>query len=435
MRTHYINRSVAFAFGLFLISFVSNAQTKKNAIALINAVAHIGNGETIESCLITIKNDKIESVQSVKGVRLDPRSFDTIIDLSGKHIYPALINCNNVLGLHDAFSVRATRDLADVGYLNPHIRSLIAYNTDNKIVPTIKTNGILYTQVTPRGGLISGNSSILALEGWNWEDAVLKEDDGVHINFPELSERSGDDGSDEKNSKRYNEDMNNLSKFFDDAKAYNNEATHTEKNIRFDAMKGVLDGTKNLYIHTDKAKDILTAMAFSKKHNIKKPVLVGAKECYKVTKEIKKNNIPVMLVRVHDLPDKADDDIDAVYKLPSILQKEGILFTLQTAGDSEMEAMNSRNLPFLAGSAVTYGLTKEEALTSVTLNTAKILGVDKWIGSLEAGKLASLVVSEGDILDMKTSIITSAYISGKPVNLVNQQTELYLKYKTKYGIK
>lgn len=434
MKTNYI-KTIAFTLCLLFVSFVTTAQTKKNAIALINATAHVGNGTVIESCLITIKNDKIESVQSVKGVRLDPRSFDTIIDLSGKHIYPALINCNNVLGLHDAFSVRATRDLADVGYLNPHIRSLIAYNTDNKIVPTIKTNGILYTQVTPRGGLISGNSSIMALEGWNWEDAVLKEDDGVHINFPELSERSGDDGADEKNSKRYNEDMANLNKFFDDAIAYSNEANHPEKNIRFEAMKGVLDGTKNLYIHTDKAKDILTAMAFCKKFNIKKPVLVGAKECYKVAKDIKKNNVPVMLVRVHDLPDKSDDDIDAVYKLPSILQKEGILFTLQTAGDSEMEAMNSRNLPFLAGSSVTYGLTKEEALSSITLNTAKILGVDKWIGSLEAGKLASLVVSEGDILDIKTSIITSAYISGKSVNLANQQTELYLKYKTKYGIK
>lgn len=435
MRTYFITKLSLLAICFVLLTSITSAQTKKNAFALINATAHVGDGKVIESCLIIIKNNKLESVESVKGVRLDPRSFDTIIDLSGKHIYPGLINCNNVLGLHDAFSVRATRDLADVGYLNPHIRSLIAYNTDNKITPTIKTNGILYSQVTPRGGLISGNSSVMALEGWNWEDAVLKEDDGIHLNFPEVPDRSGDDGADDKNSKRYKEDMGNLIKFMEDAKAYAGEVNPIEKNIRFEAMKGVFNGTKNLYIHADKAKDILSAISFSKKYAIKKPVLVGAKECYKVLSDIKKSNIPVMLVRVHDLPDKTDDDIDAVYKLPSLLQKEGILFTLQTAGDSEMEAMNSRNLPFLAGSSVTYGLTKEEALASVTLNTAKILGVDKWIGSLEAGKLASLVVSEGDILDMRTSIITSAYISGKPVNLMNQQTELYLKYKNKYGIK
>jgi len=410
------------------------AQTKQNKIAFINGIAHIGNGTIIESCLITVKNNTIESVQSSIGIRLDYKSFDTVINLEGHHVYPALINANNVLGLHDAFSVRATRDMQDVGQINPHIRALIAYNTDNKITPTIKTNGILYTQVTPRGGLISGASSILALEGWNWEDAVLKEDDGIHLNYPEYIIRSGDDGED-KEMKRYQDRLNELELFMKDAFAYYNSKDITEKNIRFEAMKGVFSGSKKLYIHADRAKDILSAIALSKNYAIKFPVLVGARECSKILKEIKSSNIPVMLVRVHDLPDKADDDIDAIYKLPSMLQKEGILFCLQTSGDMEMEAMNSRNLPFLAGSAVAYGLTKEEALTSITLSTAKIMGIDKQLGSIEEGKLASMVVSTGDILDMKTSSITHAFIAGKPVNLMNQQTELYLKYKTKYGLK
>ena len=200
---------------------------KKNAIALINGTAHIGNGSIVENCYISIKNDKIESVQSITGIRIDPRSFDTIIDLAGKHIYPALINSNNILGLHDAFSVRATRDFSDVGSINPHIRSLIAYNTDNKIIPTIKTNGILYTQVTPRGGLISGNSSIMALEGWNWEDAVLKADDGIHLNFPEMPDRSGDEGNDDKAAKNYQETISVLNKFFDDALAHSLAPTKT----------------------------------------------------------------------------------------------------------------------------------------------------------------------------------------------------------------
>jgi len=412
----------------------SAAQTKKNTMAFINGIAHIGNGTIIESCLITVKNNTIESVQSSIGIRLDYKSFDTVINLEGKHIYPALINANNVLGLHDAFSVRATRDMQDVGNINPHIRALIAYSTDNKIIPTIKTNGILYTQVTPRGGLISGASSILALEGWNWEDAVLKEDDGIHLNYPEYIIRSGED-VDDKEMKRYQDRLNELELFIKDAFAYYNSKDITEKNIRFEAMKGVFSGAKKLYIHAERAKDILSAIALSKNYAIKFPVLVGARECAKTLKEIKLSGIPVMLARVHDLPDKADDDIDAIYKLPAMLQKEGVLFCLQTAGDMEMEAMNSRNLPFLAGSAVAYGLTKEEALTSITLNTAKIMGIDKQIGSIEEGKLASIVVSNGDILDMKTSNITHAFIAGKPVNLMNQQTELYLKYKTKYGLK
>jgi imidazolonepropionase-like amidohydrolase len=417
---------------LLIIGTLASAQ-KKNKFALINATAHLGNGTVIDKAFISVNNDKIEMCMSVVGYRPDYKMFDTVIDLEGKHIYPALINANNVLGLHDAYSVRATRDLQDVGYVNPHIRTLIAFNTDNKIVPTIKTNGILYTQVCPRGGLICGQSSIMALEGWNWEDAELKADDGVHVNFPQSISRSGED--DDKALKVYNENVAVLNDFMKNSQAYYVSGKADEKNLRFEAMRGVFSGEKRLYVHADKAKDILAAINFCKHYEIKYPVLVGVKEAAKVLKDLKASNIPVMVVRVHDLPDKNDDDIDAVYKLPAMLQKEGILFCLSTEGDTEMEAMNSRNLPFLAGSAVAYGLTKEEALSAVTLNTAKIMGADKRIGSIEENKLASLVVSEGDILDMKSSIITHAFIAGKAVNLSNQQTELYLKYKNKYGIK
>jgi imidazolonepropionase-like amidohydrolase len=421
---------------LFLLSITLFSQKTYKNFALINCYAHLGNGKVIEQALITVKNGTIESVNPIAGIKLNHTAFDTVIDLEDKHVYPALINANNVLGLHDAFSVRATRDLQDVGKINPHIRTLIAYNSDNKITPTIKTNGILYTQVTPRGGLISGNSSVMALEGWNWEDAVLKADDGIHLNFPVLNERNlGDEGAEEKAMNRYKEEQQELVSFMDNAYAYFLNPDNSEKNLRFEAMRGVFDGTKNLYIHADKAKDILTAIQFCAKLKIKKPVFVGAKQAYKILPEIKQSAIPVMLVRVHDLPDRADEDIDAVFKLPATLFKAGIFFCLQTEGDTEMEAMNSRNLPFLAGSAVSYGLPKEEAISAITLNTAKILGVDKQIGSLEEGKLASLIVSEGDIMDMKSSTITHAFIAGRPVNLMNQQTELYLKYKTKYGLK
>ncbi|MDZ4665208.1 MAG: amidohydrolase family protein [Bacteroidota bacterium] len=418
---------------LLTISTISFAQ-KKNKFALINGVAHIGNGTVIENCLIVVDKDKFEMVGSIVGVKMNISGYDTVIDLEGKHVYPGLINANNVLGLHDAFSVRATRDLQDVGYINPHVRALIAYNTDNKIVPTIKTNGILYTQVTPRGGMICGQSSIMALEGWNWEDAELKADDGIHLNFPQYVTRSEDD-KDDKSLKNYNDQLNTLNTFMKDAWAYYLNGKADEKNLRFEAMRGVFSGDKRLYVHADKAKDILMAINFCKTYSIKNPVLVGVKEVAKVLKDIKNSAIPAMVVRVHDLPDKTDDDIDAVYKLPALLQKEGILFCLSSEGDTEMEAMNCRNLPFLAGSAVAYGLTKEEALMSISYNTAKIMGIDKKLGSLEDNKIASFVISVGDILDMKSSIITTAYIAGKEVNLKNQQTELYLKYKTKYGIK
>lgn len=411
------------------------SQKKYEHIALINATAHLGNGKVIESALITINKDKFEMVTETKGIKLNHRSYDTVIDLSGKHIYPAIINCNNILGLHDAEAVRATVDFSDVGHNNPHIRSLIAYNTDNLIVPTIKTNGILYTQCTPRGGRISGSSSIMALEGWNWEDAVLKADDGIHINFPKLTERrfEGEGDMVSNVNKKYTEEINALNSFFVDAKSYCSNANNPEKNIRFEAMRNVLAGTANLYLHADRAKDILSAVNFASKHGIKNTVIVGGKESYKVSKELKKNNISVMLNRVHDLPERNDESIDQPFQTPYQLMKDSVLFCLQLEGD--MEAMQSRNLPFNAGTTVAYGLTKEQALQSITLNAAKILGIEQQLGSIEEGKLSSLIVSDGDILDIKTNNIILAYIAGKPVNLTNKQTELYLKYKSKYSLK
>ncbi|MBL7930863.1 MAG: amidohydrolase family protein [Bacteroidia bacterium] len=414
----------------------SVAQKQYTHIALLNGVAHIGNGQVIEGSLISINNGKIETVSETKGLRLDYRSFDTVIDLEGKHVYPALINCNNVLGLHDAEAIRATVDFHEVGNINPHVRALIAYNTDNLIIPTIKTNGVLYTQATPRSGLISGSSSIMALEGWNWEDAVLKADDGIHINFPRMTIHKWSEEEEavaKVTNKKYTEEMSHLLKFLSDAQAYCSGAAAEEKNIRFEAMRGVFSGSANLYIRADRAKDILVAINVVAKYKIKRPVIVGGKESYKVTADLHKNNIPVMLNRVNDLPDYADDDVDLVYRLPYLLQKDSVLFCFQMEGD--MEAMHSRNLPFNAGESVAYGLTKEQALMGITSNPAKILGVDKLIGTIEEGKIASLVVSTGDILDMKSNNIVMAYIAGNAVNLNNRQSELYLKYKTKYGIK
>jgi imidazolonepropionase-like amidohydrolase len=420
-----------------VLFFLGNLFSQKTPthIALINGIAHIGNGALIDNCLLVIKDDKIETVTDAKGIKLNYKSYDTVIDLNGKHIYPGFINANNILGLHDAEAVRATADYREVGQLNPHVRALIAYNTDNIIVPTVRSNGILYTQVTPRGGLISGSSAIMALDGWNWEDAVLLTDDGIHLNFPPMviQRWSADEGEIKAANNRYKEEMQFLTKFFEDAAAYCKQAFYDEKDLRFEAMRSVLNGKANLYVHTQKAKDMLSAINFSKKFSIQKMVIVGGREAFKITTELKRAKIPVMLDRMHDLPDNTDDDVDIVFSTPYLLLKDSVLFCIQQSGG--MEAMQSRNLPYNAGQTVAYGLTKEQALASITSNVAKILGIDKWIGTLEEGKLASLIVSEGDVLDMRTSNILLAFIAGKKVELNNKQSDLYLKYKNKYGIK
>ncbi len=420
----------------FLFTSTANAQTK--SILLMNGIAHLGNDSVIQNSYIGIKNGKIIEVLDASKTKAELGNYDEKIDASGKNIYPGIISPNSTLGLIEMESVRATSDFKEVGSTLPNVRSLIAYNTDSKLIPTIRTNGILLAQITPRGGMISGTSSIVVLDGWNWEDAAYKIDDGLHLNWPKmqihkyLDEDNIYPGPYEKN-KDYPKQTNELKKLFADAKSYSETEEIEEKNLRFEAMKGLFNGTKTLFIHADNVKEIIEAVNFSKQYGIKKVSIVGGKDSWMVTDMLRENNISVIVGRVHSLPEHPEDDVDLPYKLPYLLQKEGVLFCLDNSGD--MEAMETRNLPFMAGTASAYGLTKEQALKAITLNTAKILGVDKTTGSIELGKDATLFISTGDVLDMRTNNVEHAFIKGISIDLNNDQKVLYEKYKKKYGLK
>jgi len=432
---------LTFAFCLFNFAFSQNpipapAQTK--SILLMNGVAHLGNGQVIENSAIGFKDGKLNLVADATTLKLQSGAYDTTINIPGKHVYPGIIAPNSTLGLAEIGAVRATRDYADAGNYNPHIRSVIAYNSDSKIPPTVRTNGVLIAQVTPRDGIISGTSSVMELDGWNWEDMVLKTDDGIHLNWARMFKRDWEKHEDAneipplKKSEDYEKQKNEFKKFFADAKAYN-ETSSSEKNLRLEAMKGIFNGSKTLFIHVNYVKEITDAVNFSKEMGIKKMVIVGGTDSWMVTDLLKENHIAVMVNRVHDLPNRTDDDIDLPYKLPALLQKAGVLFCLENAGD--MEQIQARNIPFLAGTASAYGLTKAEALSSITLNAAKILGIDSRVGSLEEGKDATLFVSTGDALDVKTNNVEWAFIRGKKLDLSNEQKALNEKYLKKYGVK
>ncbi len=405
-------------------------QTK--SILISGITIHVGNGKVIENGKIGFKDGKIMQASNKADETI---KYDTVINLSGAQAYPAFFAPNSILGLDEIDEARPTQDFRDVAGYNPHVRALIAFNTDSKIIPTVRTNGVLYEQVTPRGGIISGSSSVVALDGWNWEDAAVKTDEGVHVNFPKSIQKNGwwAEPKPAESNKKYDENLNELKKFFADAKAYSLEKNPEEKNLRFEAMRGIFDGTKNLYIHANEEKDIIAAINFVNQFQIKKMVLVGGSESWRVTKMLKQNNISVMIDRVHSLPDREQDDVDLPYKLPYLLQKDSILFCLQNQGD--MEAMQTRNIPFLAGTARTYGLTNEQAVAAVSYNAAKILGIDKQTGTIEEGKDASFFISTGDALDMRTNNIIVTYINGKNLRLTNGQQELYKKYANKYKIK
>lgn len=431
------------ALGSLFLFLAASAQTptpapkQSRSILITGVVVHVGNGKVIENGVIGFKDGKITLVADATTIKMSESAYDTSFALPGAHAYPGFIAPNTTLGITEVDAVRSTNDYSEVGGYNPHVRSLIAYNAEGKVITTVRTNGILYAQVTPRRGTICGTSSIMGLDGWNWEDAVMKKDDGVHLNFPKITFRAqfnieGPDVPTTGNTK-YDEQMNELKKFFSDAKAYCLQATVEEKNLRYEAMRGVFAGTQNLYIHADFVKDIIASVNFTKQFEIKKPVLVGGNDCWKITKLLKQNNIPVMITRMHSLPEADFDDVDLPYKLAYLLQKDSVQFCLQNAGDQE--GQNARNIPFLAGTARAYGLNNEQAVASVSYSVAKIMGVDKEIGSIEEGKNASFFISTGDALDMKTNNVILAFLNGKKLMLTNTQQEQYKRYSNKYGIK
>lgn len=422
---------------LFLFLIVKLLFAQPQGTLLIGGTAHLGTDSVIQNSVIGIKGGKIVLVTNTT-TSYNKADYAEIINTSDKHIYPGIIAPNSTLGLTEIEAVRATNDFREVGAILPNIRSLIAYNTDSKVIPTVRSNGILMAQIAPRGGLVSGTSSIVLLDGWNWEDAVYKADDGIHIQWPHiqtrkfLDEDKTESGPYEKN-KEYIKQVDELKKLFSDAKAYRQVENPEEKNLRFESMKGLFDDTRIAFIHADNVKEIVEAISFAKQNGLKKIVIVGGKDSWMVTDMLRENNVAVILSRIHDLPQRSEEDVDLPYKLPCLLQKAGILFCLNNEGD--MEAMGTRNLPFMAGTAAAYGLTKEQALRAITLNTAKILGVDKTTGSIEVGKDATLFVSTGDALDMRTNNIEKEYIKGNSIDLNNDQKILYEKYKKKYGLK
>lgn len=403
---------------------------QEKSIIYINATVHIGDGTKVLKGAVGFDNGLISYVGATPEVRKN--LFEEVIDGEGMHIYPGFIAPNSTLGLQEIGSVRATRDQREVGHINPHIRSLIAFQTESDITTTVRTNGILLGQITPRGSFVGGQSSVVHFDGWNWEDALIRESDGIHVYWPRMYER---DHTGKllslKERGLYQKRVEALEEYLDQAKAYQNRANEENIDLRLQAFSKLLKNKMNLYVHAQTAKQMTAAISLKRKYNIEKMLIVGGRESHLITNLLKENNVGVMVGRLHDLPWNDYDDLDLPYKLPKILQDAGVKWCFENAGD--MEQMNSRNLPFYAGTAIAYGLEYEQAVAGLTLNTAEMIGVSTKYGSLQVGKSATLIVSKGDALDMMTNNIISAYIDGRSLELTNRQIGLYKKYKKKYS--
>jgi hypothetical protein len=422
-----MKRSILIVIFLVALHFGSFGQKT----LLINGYLHVGNGEVMPTAAIGIINGKIVSIKNAMTTTHDPSDWDTVINIEGQHVYPGFVAPNSTLGLTEIDAVRATRDFQDVGEFNPHVRTQIAFNVESNVIETVLSNGVLFSQATPRGGAISGTSSVMFLAGWNWEDATVLNDDGIHVNWPSATSGGGwwAEPAPKSINKDYADQKTSMEDFFNLALAYSDKKNeHFDQ--RLEAMKPCFKGDKRVFFHADEMQQLLDIIDFCEKFKIKFPVIVGGYDAYLLGARLKDARIPVMLGRVHKLPELEDEPVDLPYKLPFLLHQQGVLFCLQNQGD--MEAMNARNLPFQAGTAMAYGLKEEEAVRSISLSTCEILGIADKYGSLEVGKSATLFVSQGNALDMRTNNVTLIMREGVTVPLVNFQEDLYFKYKKKY---
>ncbi len=387
---------------------------------------HTVSGETYKGDLL-IENGKITAV----APEIRTTAGYEIIDVSGKQVYPGLISAGGTIGLVEIGAVRATRDANEVGQINASVHAEKAYNPDSEEIPVTRSNGVLTVQVIPQGGLVSGTSAMMQMDGWTWEDCTLQANLGVHINWPAMSINTAwwERRTPEEQQKTTNENLQKLADLMKDVRAYaaaKTAGTQKGTDANLEALLPVLKKEIPVFIHANRLAQIEAAVNWSLKEDLRM-ILVGGGDSWRVTDLLKENDIPVICQNPLSMPLRSWAKYDEKFTLPAKLAAAGVRYCITTSDTYS----NQRDLPYEAGMAVAFGLSGDEALRAITLSTAEILDIADRIGSLEVGKDATLFIVDGDILEIPT-LVTRAYIQGRPVDLNDKQKHLRDKYSEKY---
>ncbi len=418
-----------FCLGLMVQAQQTPAANQAVSLLIQGATLHIGDGTVIENGMIGIADGKILEVGKTGAQQ---NTYDKTVDVNGQHVYPGFIAANSTVGMVEIDAIRPTNDLNEIGTFLPNIRTIIAYNAESKVVESLRPNGILTAQIVPTRGRIAGSSSIVQLDAWNWEDAGIKIDEGMHIYWPRTYRRGNRTKGEDPlvyDQKNYSKRTAELDQYLAEAKTY--DANAKKEHLPHAALTGALNGSQRVYLHAKEKRQILDGITVLKKHGIDNIVLVGGDDAHLITAFLKKHDIPVIVSRPHRLPSTEDEDVKLPFKMAKILLDAGLTITIDVSG--RMERMNTRNLPFYAGTFAAYGVEKEKAVQMITLDAAKILGVDEQLGSLTVGKDATLFVAKGDALDMRTNQLSHAFIQGRALSLETHQTELWKRYMEKFS--
>jgi len=415
----------------FVQKSVVSAQQAANVFVIRNAKIVTVTGATIERGSVLIRDGKIAEV----GARVAAPGNAKVIDATGLSVYPGLIDCGTSLGLTEIGSIQETRDTTELGDFNPHMRAIVAVQPHSELIPVSRANGITTAITRPSGRLVSGQAALINLDGWTWQEMTVKAPAAMAMEYPRAPRGRGAgfiqvEGAANVAQLRERQ-LAALRQKLEDAQAYAKakEARAVDKSLPprpmdhvLEALIPVVKGELPVLMVANTEREIKGAIEIADKYKLKL-IISGAEDAWKVASTLKEKNIPVIIGPVTDLPNNEDDDYDVNYSHAAKLNKAGVKFAFQTA-----DAAYARNLPYQAGTSAAFGLPKDEALKAVTIYPAQIFGVDKLLGTIEVGKMANLIVTDGDPLEFKTNV-KHMFINGKPVDLSSRHTRLYDKFK------
>jgi imidazolonepropionase-like amidohydrolase len=402
-------------------------------VALRGATIHTVTKGVIQNGTIIFDAGKITAV----GANIAIPGGTKIVDVTGKHIYPGLIDAYSTVGIAEIGSVDMSNDVNEIGDFNPNVRTDVAVNAESRHIGTSRTQGVLTTLTTPGGGLISGMSSAMALEGWTWEEMSLKSAAALNVNWPDPTQRGGRGGrgggegpnnQQGGNRSTYEQRVKQLKDYFAEARAYRDAVAAGEKvrtDARYAAMIPALNREIPVVVSANGTSQINDAITWAKQENLRL-IIRGGDDAIHVADRLKAENIPVILTSTMDAPNRAHEGYDAAYSRAAKLHKAGVKFAISGGAG----ALYTDRLPYEAGVAVAFGLPEEEAIKAVTINAAEFMGLADKLGSLEPGKQATLLITTGTPIDTRSNIL-QAYIQGREIDMNDIQKHFFEKYMKK----
>ncbi len=420
------------AFGLFIVTTGLAAQQRGGDLGIRGGRIHTLSGPVIENGTVLIRNGRIAEV----GTNVTVPAGIPVIDATGLEVYPGLFDAMTRLGLTEIGQVDVTNDLTELGDFNPHLSAATAIHPASEHIPVARANGITHAVSSPqaRPAGIGGQATVINLDGWTIEEMMVEQSVGIVLNWPSL--RTGGFGflgqqeaprTFREARERYERNLRKLEEWLEEARRYDaavRAGQSVPRDLKLEALAKVVRRELPFLVGADDERDIRNAVEFMEKHNLRM-ILLGGRQAWKVRQLLAEKRIPVITGPTQSLPTGPDEGYDEMYAAPGLLYQAGVKFAFGTFNSSD-----SRTLPYEAGSAVAFGLPREQALRAITINGAEILGLADRLGTIEPGKIANLIVTDGDPLEIRTQV-KHVIIAGRDVGTDNRHLELYLKYRAR----